>query len=170
MKVVSSYQSVVRGVSEQVPQQRHPGQHYEQVNMVSDPVHGLARRHGSITLDERLIDSVNLMTPIRVSWARNYREYSFFVAGMEYSLVYQGYERSAGDALPFCFVLNKDTGKFLNVNLVDPAALAPWVDGGVPAGRSNMEHTVKLQSVRWLPLTITAMEWVGQFFNNARRV
>lgn len=133
MKVVSSYQSVVRGVSEQVPQQRHPGQHYEQVNMVSDPVHGLARRHGSITLDERLIDSANLMTPSRIAWARNYREYSFFVAGTEYSLVYQAYERSAGDALPFCFVLNKDTGKFLNVNLVDPAALAPWTDGGVSA-------------------------------------
>lgn len=133
MKVVSSYQSVVRGVSEQVPQQRHPGQHYEQVNMLSDPVHGLARRHGSVTLDERLIDSSNLMTPSRVAWARNYREYSFFVAGTEYSLVYQAYERSAGDALPFCFVLNKDTGKFLNVNLVDPAALAPWIDGGVSA-------------------------------------
>lgn len=133
MKVVSSYQSMVRGVSEQVPQQRHPGQHYEQVNLISDPVRGLARRHGSITMDERLIDSSNLMTPARVAWARNYREYSFFVAGTEYSLVYQAYERTSGDALPFCFVLNKDTGKFLNVNLIDPAALAAWIDGGVSA-------------------------------------
>jgi len=43
-KVSGSYASVVRGVSEQVPQDRRPGQHFEQVNMISDPVRGLARR------------------------------------------------------------------------------------------------------------------------------
>ncbi len=142
MKVVSSYQSVVRGVSEQVPQQRHPGQHYEQVNLISDPVRGLGRRHGSITMDEKLIDSSSLMTPDRTAWARNYREYSFFVAGTEYSLVYQAYERTAGDALPFCFVLNKDTGKFLNVNFVDKAALAPWIDGGASAVTTVGQYVV----------------------------
>lgn len=45
-------ESVVRGVSEQVPQDRFSGQHTEQVNMVPDPVRGLARRHGSVTLSE----------------------------------------------------------------------------------------------------------------------
>ncbi|APU00302.1 tail protein [Ralstonia phage RS-PII-1] len=131
-KVVGSYESVVRGASEQVPQQRFSGQHYEQVNMLSDPVHGLGRRQGSVTMDERLLAGLT-MTADRKRYARNYREFSFFVAGTEYSLVYQSAERPHGDSLPFAFCLNKDTGKFLNVNIVGGAAMDPWVDGGVSA-------------------------------------
>lgn len=42
-----SYRSILRGVSQQPPEQRLPGQHSEQVNMISDPVVGVARRQGS---------------------------------------------------------------------------------------------------------------------------
>ena len=131
-KVVGSYESVVRGVSEQVPQQRFSGQHFEQVNMLSDPVKGLARRHGSVTMDEKLIAGLT-MTEDRAEYARNYREFSFFVAGTEYSLIYQSGTRPAGEGMPFAFCLNKDTGKFLNVNIVGGAAMDPWVNGGVSA-------------------------------------
>ena len=51
-RLSGALESVVRGVSEQVPQDRFDGQHTEQVNMVPDPVRGLARRHGSVTLSE----------------------------------------------------------------------------------------------------------------------
>ncbi|KAF1043428.1 MAG: hypothetical protein GAK35_02212 [Herbaspirillum frisingense] len=131
-KVVSSYQSVVRGVSEQVAQDRHSGQHSEQVNMVSDPVTGVARRHGSIMMDEKLALSGKL-TASQIDYARNYREYSFYIKGTEYSIVYMSAERNSADTLPFCAVLNKDTGKFLTVNYTDKQALLPWTHGGISA-------------------------------------
>lgn len=140
-KVVSSYESVVRGVSEQIPQARHPGQHYEQVNMVSDPVRGLARRHGSVTMDERVIPGVTLSDGQR-KYARQYREYSFYIEGTEYSFVYQSAERPASDNLPFCYVLNKDTGKFLNVSYADAAALEPWIYGGLSAVTTVGQYVV----------------------------
>lgn len=135
-KVTGSYASVTRGVSEQVPQDRHPGQHFEQVNMVSDPVKGLVRRHGSVTMDERAVAGMSPapnLTPTQQAYARNYREYSFFVNGTEYSIVYMSRERNSGDTLPFCFVLNKTTGKFLNVAYVDPGNLQDWIFGGISA-------------------------------------
>lgn len=55
MKVANSYASLLRGVSQQVPQERAEGQHSEQVNMLSDPINGLARRHGSEWLAETVI-------------------------------------------------------------------------------------------------------------------
>lgn len=133
-KAASSYPSVVRGVSEQVPQDRLPGQHEEQINMVSDPVRGVARRHGSVMLDEKSISIANL-SPAQLGYLRQYREYSFFIKGTEYALVYQASERAHGDTLPFVFCINKDTGKFLNVVLSESAAnaLDPWRDGGVSA-------------------------------------
>ncbi|AKM29406.1 hypothetical protein AB870_03535 [Pandoraea faecigallinarum] len=140
-KVVSSYESVVRGVSEQIPQARHPGQHYEQVNMVSDPVRGLARRHGSVTMDERVIPGVSLSDDQK-KYARQYREYSFYIEGTEYSFVYQSAERPKADNLPFCYVLNKDTGKFLNVAYADPTALEPWIYGGLSAVTTVGQYVV----------------------------
>lgn len=135
-KVTGSYASITRGVSEQVPQDRHPGQHYEQVNMVSDPVNGLVRRHGSINMDERIIPSLSpsgQLNPTQAAYARNYREYSFFINGTEYSIIYMSKERNSGDALPFCFVLNKTTGRFLNVSYADQQNLQDWIYGGISA-------------------------------------
>lgn len=53
MKVDGSYESVVRGVSEQTPQERRSGQMWEQVNMISDPVRGAVRRQGSVYMASR---------------------------------------------------------------------------------------------------------------------
>lgn len=132
-KVTGSYASVTRGVSEQVPQDRHPGQHFEQVNMVSDPVRGLVRRHGSITVDERVVEGLpEALSATDQEYIRNYREYSFTINGVDYSLVYQTGERPDENRLPFCFVLNKATGKFLEVFYPD-AMIRQWVMGGVSA-------------------------------------
>lgn len=46
MKVQGTYQSVIKGVSQQAPQDRLEGQFAEVVNMVPDPVRGLVRRNG----------------------------------------------------------------------------------------------------------------------------
>jgi hypothetical protein len=51
-KVSGSYKSLIRGVSEQVPEERLPGQHAAQDNTLSDPVRGLVRRQGSVLVRE----------------------------------------------------------------------------------------------------------------------
>ena len=56
-KISGSYESLSRGVSQQLPEARLPGQHGEQVNMWTDPVHGLSRRRGT-TLQDCLADNV----------------------------------------------------------------------------------------------------------------
>lgn len=40
----------------------------------------------------------------------------------------------------------------------------------VPIGREIREFSWRLRAKSWLPLTITAVEWSGQLFYNARRV
>lgn len=132
MKVVGSFQSVVRGVSEQVPEQRHSGQHYEQVNMMSDPVHGLVRRHGSVTQDEAVAFS-SIPTAQQLGYMRQYRTETFFVAGTEYSLTFQGGPRVSFDGLPFAICTNKDTGKFVPVQYVGSTPMDPWFNNGVSA-------------------------------------
>jgi hypothetical protein len=48
MKESGSWASLLRGVSQQPPEVRQPGQHAEQVNLLPHPVSGLTRRRGSI--------------------------------------------------------------------------------------------------------------------------
>lgn len=38
-----------------------------------------------------------------------------------------------------------------------------------PVGRNNEDYRLTMGSVLWAPLTIAAVEWTGQYFNNARR-
>lgn len=116
-KVVSSFASVVRGVSEQVPQDRHPGQMYEQVNMVSDPVRGVARRQGSRNLAESLLRNGTLAEPLIVETLRTYREHSYFMNGIEYSLLYRNGELPADkkDILPLIFLFDKSNNKIIPI-------------------------------------------------------
>jgi len=37
-------------------------------------------------------------------------------------------------------------------------------------GKEIRQCSYKIKSRTWLPLTITALEWVGQYFNNTKRV
>lgn len=48
MKVQGTYESVVKGVSQQAPADRLEGQHAECVNMIMDPVRGAVRRNGFV--------------------------------------------------------------------------------------------------------------------------
>lgn len=40
----------------------------------------------------------------------------------------------------------------------------------VPIGHANAEYEVTFKSRKWLPLTITGMDWIGQFFNRVQRL
>lgn len=141
-KVVSSYASVVRGVSEQVPQDRHPGQHYEQINMVSDPKTGTARRYGSRSIGEMKLLAGTLLTSNMKETIRTYREQTFFIDGVEYSAIYRGDATTTPDILPLLFIYNKDQARFVNVVLESGAGLAPYLTAGLSSMASVGEFVI----------------------------
>lgn len=130
-KVSGAYESVVRGVSQQVPQDRLSGQHTEQVNMVSDPVHGLARRHGSITVSEAMLphNYADLLAN-----TAGHRAHKFSVAGAEYDLLYRSGIRDRvtdHDDTLFCYA--RDESRFLPVVIHDTIATQALRHDGVSA-------------------------------------
>lgn len=40
----------------------------------------------------------------------------------------------------------------------------------VPIGKETTEYTAVVKARTWLPLNVTSIEWVGQFFNNTQRL
>jgi hypothetical protein len=48
----------------------------------------------------------------------------------------------------------------------------PVTDGqqSIPIGRETREYDLVIRARTWLPLTVTALEYVGQFFNRSRRL
>lgn len=130
-KVAGSYESVVRGVSQQVAQDRRSGQHAEQINMISDPVTGLARRHGSMVQDEQHVVSMALNDLI--SDTARHKSFTFFVAGVGYDFIYRQDASVLGQGT-FAWAFNKVTGKFIPIvyNTGD-TVLNSLVSGGVSA-------------------------------------
>ena len=79
-KYSGSYDDLIRGVSQQIPHDRREGQHTDQVNMISDPVRGLCRRHGSVMEHEYDIGSINpSFIDDTLNDARKYRSFDFVV-------------------------------------------------------------------------------------------
>lgn len=113
-KTSGSYESIIRGVSEQVAENRREGQHYEQVNMISDPVRGLARRHGSLFLG-----SSNTFAPAYTNAAASkadakaYRVFPFVVLDTDYDFLYRTQAKPAGSDLSFAAAVRKSTGAIL---------------------------------------------------------
>lgn len=140
-KVVGSYASVTRGVSEQVPQDRHPGQMWEQVNMISDPVVGLARRPGSKFLASQAFTGATALSDSLRADLRLYRNYTFFMRSKEYVLLYRDAAAASPYASPPFICYCKTDKKFLGVTYADATdgspqnatALSAWLTGGVSA-------------------------------------
>lgn len=107
MKAANSYASLLRGVSQQVPQDRAEGQHNEQVNMLSDPINGLVRRHGSIWQAERLQPVAPADLEGALEDTNSWVSYDFDTGGKEYSILYRTAPRPAGSTLPVMFAYNK---------------------------------------------------------------
>lgn len=131
-----SYESIIRGVSEQVPQDRRIGQHTEQINFISDPVRGLARRRGS-----KRIAEVYSRPYTEGSWASlladtaPHKTYSFQNQGSDYDIMYRTRASGPGQvANDFAFCFNKDSGTWVPVVLQSGS---PFLDsimqGGVSA-------------------------------------
>lgn len=109
-----SYSSLIRGVSQQTAHDRLSGQHWAQDNMISDPVRGLSRRHGSVYLDEMDVGTA-LSAQVRDDLAAR-KEHTFYINGVEYALFYRD-GSVLGSGGPQLVVVNKDTGKLVPTNL-----------------------------------------------------
>lgn len=136
MKAANSYASLLRGVSQQVPQDRAEGQHTEQINMLSDPVNGLTRRHGSVWQAEQHLTALNAaqIASYQADVA-NWVSYDFDNGGKEYLVLYRKEARPvSANPLPLAVVYNKTDKAFLTlVRPVTDTALDALEAGGVAA-------------------------------------
>lgn len=111
MRASGSYDSLIRGVSQQVPHDRAVGQHTEQVNMLSDPVNGITRRHGSQLVAEKKLSSLSVaqFEAYRAdtnSWRTLEGSFNF----NDYVIIYRTAARPAGASpLPVMIVYCKTT-------------------------------------------------------------
>lgn len=131
-KVGGSYESVVRGVSEQVAQDRRSGQCAIQTNFISDPVRGLARRWGTVWNAEQYLGAGRTLAQYGADAAKM-REFTFTIDGNEYCVLYRA-EASTGPRDHFMFCYSKDTNAFIPVM---PQGSSAFIDqliaGGVSA-------------------------------------
>lgn len=129
MKAANSYGSLLRGVSQQVPQDRADGQHTEQVNMLSDPVNGLTRRHGSAWRAEAVMAGmVHGDLADYTADTANWTTLDFDTSDKEYALLMRrGAKVGASTALPFMVAYNKTDRVFV-----------PLVRNGVDAGLDTL--------------------------------
>lgn len=159
-RVSGSYKSVVGGVSEQNPQSRRSGQHFEQVNMISDPVRGLARRHGSIMQDETII-GYGTNYPYYLEDTASSKVITFYVGGKEYDLIARTQAGHAG-ALGFtsfaqCF--DKEARSFIPItyDMGDPVVV-DLMEGGVSAS-ANVGRYLFLAGNNIIPSATSNDAW-----------
>lgn len=134
-KETGSYESLIRGVSEQVPHDRFVGQHWVQDNFVGDPVRGLARRQGSTVVYEKLTPTITYNEAARLDLA-DYGEYTFFINSVEYSLMYRKNPKPVGSTAPGVICINKDSGVILDVAVgvgTEGTNVVGMLGGGVSA-------------------------------------
>ena len=117
-KTSDSYDSLIRGVSQQSAHDRLPGQHWEQDNLISDPVRGLARRHGSVWLDEVPLD-VELVADVQADLSGRMED-TLFIKGVEYA-VFRRDGTVPASAAPPLIMVNKDTRKLFPIVLSEGA-------------------------------------------------
>ena len=132
MKVANSFASMLGGVSQQTPSARFDGQHSEQINMISDPVEGLSRRHGSVLLTEYLTTYPAAQFAAYVADTASWRALDFSTGNKKYTMLYRTAARVAtANPLPSVLVYNKTDKVFMNtVRNVTDAVLDTLESGG----------------------------------------
>lgn len=127
MKYSGSYASLLRGVSQQPPELRQPGQHTEQINMIPDPVRGLTRRQGAAyeasfspypDADYSLWSSAVLFAQ-----AGGYRKVLHTTEGKDYVILIRN-EANAGTGagnMPAIVCYNLTDKVFCSININTPA-------------------------------------------------
>ncbi len=125
-KTTGSFESLIRGVSQQVAHQRFPGQHWAQDNMISDPVVGLVRRAGSVMRAEQST-TTNMASSDSDSDVRQFKEKSLYLGETEYSIMYRAQVKPAGSTVGGLVVVDKTNRKLLPVNVSASDSIAAEV-------------------------------------------
>lgn len=110
MKVKGTYQSVIRGVSQQAPADRIEGQHGEVVNMLSDPVRGLVRRNGFHMHNQRP-DTFTAEPDDALVDSYSFRAFSYQAENRQFDVLYRSREK-VGDSdahLPALLIHEKNS-------------------------------------------------------------
>ena len=117
MKVDTSSQSLMQGVSEQVPHRRQGGQLTEQVNLVPDPVVGLARRHGTKSVLEAVQPGLSIANlSAYIADTATWTTFEYANGGREFIVLLRRTRRPArAEALPAVIVYDRTHNAFLNV-------------------------------------------------------
>src|SRR5690606_39115731 len=158
-KVSGSYPSVIMGVSQQVPQDRRPGQHFDQINMISDPVRGLSRRQGSVLDGEVLVGTRDpQFEAATLLDTEDYREVTFFVGPRDYSLLYRSKARPTNSQAPAFLVYDKQQRKFIPVNEGGGDLLTTLKANGVSAV-VNVGRFVYLAANNFAPTRSQSTPW-----------
>lgn len=159
-KLSGGYESVVRGVSEQAPQNRRSGQHFAQVNMISDPVRGLARRHGSLLQDEVKLDIPAAQFQNLLDNTKAHKTFPFYVGNDEFdAIIRTEQDAQALGQTGFAWCFNKTDREFIPIvyNSND-AALDQLISGGVSAV-VNVGRFLYLAGNAVVPKVITIDVW-----------
>lgn len=119
-RVEGSYESVVRGVSQQVPHQRFSGQHTDQKNLLSDPVEGLVRRRGTRRISEHLVTPS--LTASAIAEIQKYRTHKWNPgsAGDPLQVAYKAKPGAVGDSR-LLYIINQVTRDRVNTAGIDAA-------------------------------------------------
>jgi len=140
-KVEDSYESVVRGVSQQVPHQRFSGQHSDQVNFLSDPVEGLVRRRGTRRLSETAVTPA--LTAVNAALVQAYRTHKWNPgsAGDPLQVAYKKKSGTITNA-QLLYIMNQNTRAVVPINVLSAgtdtkyqAALANGISAITSVGR-----------------------------------
>ncbi|WWO60311.1 tail tubular protein B [Xanthomonas phage SB4] len=128
-KTVGTMSQLIHGVSEMEPHNRQPGKMWESVNFFDSPTKGKSRRRGTRYMHEIRLTSGDVQAR---NEAAQMQEYTFFIDGYEYSLIYRQQASTQGKPT-FAVLLSKDDGKFYNLVYEDSTWVDNLVSGGVSA-------------------------------------
>lgn len=126
-KQVGTMAQLIHGVSEQEPHNRQPGKMWESVNMMDSPTKGKTRRRGTVYVDHKQLPGVSAQALVE---SRSMTEFTFFIDGYEYSLVYRPFASSTGAAY-FAQLVSKDDNKLYDIMYEDSSWVTNLVAGGV---------------------------------------
>jgi hypothetical protein len=160
MKVANSYASLLGGVSQQVPSARFEGQHAEQINILSDPVEGMARRHGSVMQTETLTALPAAQYAAYAADTAAWRTLDYATGGKQYALIYRT-KAAVPTATPLdpVIVYNKTDKKFLTV--VRPPvdlALDVFISGGA-SGAAQVGKYIFMSANELVTSSLSGNSW-----------
>lgn len=164
MKISGSYASLLRGVSQQSPEVRLPGQHVEQVNLLSDPVQGLTRRRGSLYQALQTLPTPAANVEEVGAAAQGYRVHRHTTEGKDYvllireSLVSSTYATGSSSHSPSVICYNLTDSTFVPVASDAATVLADTSIGKTGISAVASVGRVLVMALKGIPVTVTNTE------------